>query len=344
MSEPITTAAPADSPLFSETAVVESHTAPVIVVGLPRSGSSFLSHVLSALPEWYVFDDMYMYQQVGVIGNEGPLSDDEVVDLLKYLGWSVRARIEYEDAFFKPDCTWEDVDRMVTAVAKSLEGKNVKWPVLLEEWLTRLARHHGRSRWGYKTPQDFLHMHNLAAAIEGVRFVFIMRDPRRMMASLKYVREADGDPRQFHPIAYAYYWRMAWRALQDYEANGTAPMQVVRFEELVKDPDGIARSLGEFLGTPFEGAVEVHGHNTSFGGGQRKDLSPTEIWICERIAGSEMRAAGYEPGQGKFRLRDLPAFALISLRFAAYQVARVWQRKDARVSIVSYLRRLVGAG
>lgn len=344
MTETTQQNAPADSPLFSETPVVAEHTAPVIVVGLPRSGSSFLSHVLSALPEWYVFDDMYMYQQVKTLGHEGPLSDAEVRALLAYLGWSVRARIQYEDAFFKPDCTWEDVDRMVEAVAKSLEGRNVLWPVLLEEWLTRLALHHGRSRWGYKTPQDFLHMHRLAECIEGVRFVFIMRDPRRMMASLKYVREADGDPRQYHPLAYTFYWRMAWRALQDYQARGSAPLHVVRFEELVKDPDGVARQLGDFLGTPFDGRVEVLGHNTSFAGGQRKDLTPTEVWICERIAGPEMRAAGYLPEAGRFRLQDIPALLATSVRFVWFQVLRVWRRKDARVSIGSFLRRLTGAG
>ncbi|WP_107666876.1 hypothetical protein [Cyanothece sp. BG0011] len=52
------------SPLFSTTPVVEQSTPPVIVVGLPRSGSSFLAHTLSTLKDWYVFDDLMIYQKV----------------------------------------------------------------------------------------------------------------------------------------------------------------------------------------------------------------------------------------------------------------------------------------
>ena len=60
-------------PLFSSQPVTakDTHSAPVIVVGMPRSGSSFLSHVLSQLPGWYVFDDLYLQDKVKEIGAEG---------------------------------------------------------------------------------------------------------------------------------------------------------------------------------------------------------------------------------------------------------------------------------
>jgi len=258
------------SPLFSPAPVVQKRTAPVIVVGLPRSGSSFLSHVLSSLDDYYVFDDLYLLQQVQALGAENrPLTSGELRKLTGFLGWAVRARIRYEDSFRAPDCTWEDMDRMVEAVRTAFEDKAVYWHTLLEEWLTRLAWHHGRRRWGYKTPQDFHHLDLLTDRFPGARFVFIMRDPRRMMASMKYVRDADGDPRQYHPIVYALYWRMARRAVDAFRAKDRAPVHEVRFEALVSDPDGEARRLAAFLSTSVSATVELGGTNTSFKAGRR---------------------------------------------------------------------------
>ena len=42
----------------SPTLVNQETTPPVIVVGLPRSGSSYLAHVLSCLEGWFIFDDL----------------------------------------------------------------------------------------------------------------------------------------------------------------------------------------------------------------------------------------------------------------------------------------------
>ncbi len=331
-----------DSPLFSTHPVVREHTPPVIVVGLPRSGSSFLSHVLSTLEGLYVFDDLYLYQRARAIGAvTGPLSPEALRGLTGYLGWTVRARIRFEDSFFKPQCTWEDVDRMVEAVCEALSGLEARWQDLLEEWLTRLALHHGRHRWGYKTPQDFMHLETLAQTFPGVRFVFIMRDPRDMMSSMKYLRREDGDPRQYHPVAYALYWKMAHTAMAQYIGRGTAPMEVVRFEELVAEPDAVATRLGAFLGAGVRCPVPVRGKNTSFSGRARKTVTRTERWLCERLAGEAMAQAGYPPDGARPHLRDAPDLLRTSARFSLYQCARLLTRGDARGSVGAYLRTLL---
>ena len=52
-----------ESPLFAISPVVsEPKPSPVVVVGLPRSGSSFLSYVISQIDDWYVFDDLYLFR------------------------------------------------------------------------------------------------------------------------------------------------------------------------------------------------------------------------------------------------------------------------------------------
>lgn len=332
-----------NTPLFSTTPVApKPGKPPVIVVGLPRSGSSFLSHVLSTLDDWYVFDDLHIFRQAQAVKADGALTQEQLRKLVHFLGWNVRARIRFEEHFFKPNATWEDVDRMCEAVNETFRERPVSWPELLEEWLTRLALHHGRSRWGYKTPQDFMHIEKLHALFPGVRFVFVIRDPRKMMVSLKYVHEQDGTPAQYQPYVYASYWKMAFEAYKRISSQTDIPIHLVRFEELVADPDAEAARIAEFLGATVSQKVPVRGSNTSFKGGKRKDLTSTEKWLLERVAGSAIQAADYPLENPRPSLRDLPDLVFVTCRFALYQVRRIIAKPAERVSVVSFLRRFFG--
>ena len=338
----MTESAAPDSPLFSKVPVVtEPKKPPVIIVGLPRSGSSFLSHVLSTLDDWYVFDDLHFYREARAVKADGPLTSEQLDRLVFFLGWQVRARIKFEEHFSKPRCTLEDVDRMCAAVLETFRERPVVWHELMEEWMMRLALHHGKTRWGYKTPQDFMHVRELHGLFPGARFLFIMRDPRRMMASIKYVPPQDGARGQYHPCIYASYWKMAYGAFRQLESAGDIPILMVRFESLVADPDGQARAIAEFLGATLTRSVPVRGSNTSFGGGKRRDLTPTEKWMCERIAGPVMESAGYEVEHPRPRLRDVPDLLFTTARFAGYQSSRLIREPSARVSVTAFLRRLI---
>ncbi|MEB3358110.1 MAG: sulfotransferase [Synechococcales bacterium] len=329
------------SPLFSREPVAQPLNAPVVVIGLPRSGSSFLSHVLSCLDDLYVFDDFYLLQRAQDINAAGELSPKQLDRLLHFLGWTVKARIKHEKNFVKPDCTWEDVDQMVEAMRATFAGRSIYWHTLLEEWLTRLALHHGRSQWGYKTPQDFIHMDMLAQLFPGIRFIFIMRHPVKMMSSIKFVHPQDGNPAQYHPVAYALYWKMAYRKVQSFMASQKAPVHVVKFEDLVKAPDQEAEKLAKFLGVSLSGEVPVRGSNTSFASGQRRGITPTETRLCELLAGDAAKQAGYSFENGQLRLQDALDLVKTTWRFAVYQVGRFCKRYGGRSSIMAYCKNLV---
>ena len=146
------------SPLFETSPVVgETKSSPVIVVGLPRSRSSFLSYVMSQIDDWYVFDDLYLYRAAMAEGVQGHLTECQLERLVDFLGWQLKARIKWV-TFDPPNCTWTDVDRMNEALLMTFRGRSVLWNELLEEWMTRLVLHHGCTNWGYKARQDFMHL------------------------------------------------------------------------------------------------------------------------------------------------------------------------------------------
>lgn len=331
--------------LFARTPVAPGHRSdPVVVVGLPRSGSSYLSHVLSSLGDWFVFDDLYLLRQAKGLGVNGPCTPEQLERLVFFLGWQVRARLKHDRDFVPLGLSLEDVDGMCDAVLATFRDAPPTWTELLEEWLVRLALHHDCAHWGWKAPQDFLHTEELKEAFPGLRMILILRDPRAVLASFKYLSGEDGTRRQYHPLVYARYWRLAETEARAEADRQGVPLHVVRFESLTAEPDAEARRLAEFLGTECASTVPAMGANTSFrDGARRRGLTPTETWLCERIAGDAMRRQGYAVGGSRPRLRDLPDLAWTSLRFATYQAWRLVRDPAARHSVASFARRLAGS-
>ncbi len=333
---------PSDSPLFSTSPVVKTSQPPVIVVGLPRSGSSFLAHVLSTLEDWYVYDDLYIYQRVQGLNIKGKLTPQQLEQLVNDLAWSVRGRIKNQKNFLKPKCTFEDVDKMKASVIETFSNCDVYWYELLEEWMMRLALHHGCNRWGYKTPQDFMHMDELLKLFPGTRFIFIMRDPRNMMASKKYVNTQDGHPHDYHPLAYALYWNMACEKAKEFAAKQVAPLMIVQFEKLIANPDEVASNIANFLETSLSEPITNQGSNSSFNSKKRNTITSTESWLCETITRSYMKEFGYDLKGAKPKIQDIPDLLMTSFNFTVYKTKRIITRADKRSSVVAYLKTLIG--
>jgi len=331
-----------DSPLFASARVITKPLPkPVCVVGLPRSGSSFLSDVLSQTRDYFVFDDLYLRRKAHGLGLTGPLDDDQLAVLVKFLGWQVRARIRFGS--FQSTATklaWGDVDEMDRALIKTFVGRGIRWDELLEEWLGRLALHHDATRWGFKAPQDFMHMQDYSARFPGMKYIYLHRDPRSVLASTKFVTRGDGDRWHYHPIVYAKYWAMADQEVEASMSRMPGQILSVGFEELVSDPQATAERLARFLDTEVRQVCRT-GKNSSFpNAGKRRDLTPTEHNLCERIAGAAMQRRGYAPSGAKMRLRDLPDLALTTGRFVTSQLWRLVKSPSARHSVRNYLSRL----
>ncbi len=340
-----------DAVIKSQSPVLQASSPPVIVVGLPRSGSSYLAHVLSCLEGWFVFDDLYPYQKAAALGISSSLNLAAKPKLLKeYINsitWQLRAKIKYEENFYVPNLTWDDTFAMEEALLAALQQDPLTWPQVLEEWITRLAIHSGKSHWGYKTPQDFLHMDELTKVFPGVKFIYILRDPRTMMRSFKNLPRVkthgsqDGESRQYHPIIYTMYWKKSYQKVQQFIASDRAPVETVKFEDLIKTPEAVAARLAAFLNTEVVGDVVLEKGNASVKQGKPKNLTSTEIMLCEKIAGPAIEAAGYSLHHAKFNPLDLGDLLGTSFTFSLYQLRRMVKDKKARTSIITFLKSLV---
>ncbi len=317
---------------------------PLIVVGLPRSGTSFLAHVLSAIDNWYVFDDLYAVQKAMAINPDGPLSDAQLRTFLDRLAWETRARVKFEVDFRAPDLTLSEIDFFEAAMVETFRGRGPMWHEVTAEWMTRLALHHGCDNWGYKTPQDFMHVEWLRSVWPGARFIWMIRDPREIMRSLKNLTVhsgGDGDPRQFHPVVTSLYWKASRTKLVEVQqSEAHEAVEVVDFDELRTDPDSVAERLAKFVDSRVANKTQAGGKNSSMAKPKAQELTDTDIWISQKLIGSHLSDAGFEKHKVRPRLGDVPELLRSTAVFAWFQLHRSVTDAEKRKSIIQVGRRL----
>jgi hypothetical protein len=211
-----------------------------------------------------------------------------------------------------------------------------------------LAASAGKSIACEQTPRNIFYARELLEVYPSARVVHIVRDPRAVMASQKkrwrqrrILAQTSRPPGyeslrvwvNYHPYTIARLWSRATAAALALE--GHPRVTLVRFEDLVRDPEGTVRHLCERLGIGYEpGMLDVgqvnSSHQVAVGGARRglnSDaidrwqvvLSAAETAITERMCAPWLRRFGYAP--------------LASRRVA--WPARAWYR-------LSYVAHLVG--
>ena len=152
------------------------------------------------------------------------------------------------------------------------------------------------------------------------RIVVLVRDPRGFLCSYKnyFRRRIPGYRERYNPLTNGILWRSYMTALLEAEREPWAEaIHRIRYEELVRDPERVVRALCTHVGVEFKtDLLEVTRTNTSFADESasasgdaevargivgssrdrwREELTPTEIWVGERVFGKTMRELGYEP-------------------------------------------------
>jgi hypothetical protein len=209
---------------------------PVYVGGLDRCGkttmSAFLtSHPRIAIPA--VGSNMWTYFH----GQYGDLGDDDnldrcLADLLAYK--HVR--------FLDPDpgrIRWE------------FRAGPPTYARLFALFLVHFAERQGKPRWGAQTGLIERYADHLVAAYPGVRIIHMVRDPRdRYEASL--ARWPDGKGRAGGAVAR---WRYSTALAERHQRRHPGQYLVVRFEDLVAEPERVLQRVCAFLREDFEPAM-----------------------------------------------------------------------------------------
>lgn len=238
-----------------------------------------------------------------------------------------------------------------------------------------VAQRDGATIRGEKTPRHVFRIDEILELLPEAKVLCMVRDPRAVVASYRDWRyrgglneEGDEEYKQaiakeearsrqsYHIVIATTMWKAAVGAARKArETHGPERVRIVKYEDVIADPEGQLRSVCEWMGIPFTPDIlEIPLHNSSSQDYSARAgvstapqnrwksvLSPREIAVIERIAQSSLEAFGYEKAsQGSSLATIAPAYATLP----AAVLRAAWANRGRYGSLPRYvLRRLRAA-
>jgi len=188
---------------------------PIFIVGMPRSGTTLVEQILAVYPE---------------VAAAGELPD---------IG---RLAVEFQGAL-EHTVPGNDITQLSREQCDALAQ-----PYL--EMLERRFPHSNRVT--DKLPQNFLHLGIIALLFPMARVIHCVRDPLDTCLSC-YFHEFGGE----HPYAYdlsnlGAYYRQYQRLMGHWQNVLDIPIFELRYEDLVREPDKVAKAMVKFCGLKWD--------------------------------------------------------------------------------------------
>ena len=290
----------------SSQAVVRGAAAPpFFIVGAGRSGTTLLRLMLDAHPRLAIPPESHFV--VGLQRRFGDVPGPEAVEALL-------AHPRFREWALDPG----RVRRTLGARAPA------SWAELFDAAFSLYAAQHGKARWGDKTPDYARHLAKVRRIFPDARFVHLIRDGRDVAASLARVPWYRGSVARA-----AHDWVKSVRRARTAGLRRDEYLEV-RYEDLVADPETALRRVCAHLGEEWSEAMldypdragekvperrSVWHERTRRPvsdervGAWRRELTPSDLWTFERVAGDLLDELGYGRA-ARFSLRGAAAAAI----------------------------------
>ena len=263
---------------------------PFFIVGSARSGTTFLRLTLNAHPHIAVPPESRFVTELHKGRDE--------VDVQEFLR---------ELQAHKRFAAWE---LPIDAVRRELHGtERVPYRTAIRATYNAYASHHGKQRWGDKTPRYVLGIPELALMFPDARFIHLIRDGRDV--ALSYADVPFG-PKNVAKAAKIWSTRVA-AGMRDGRSLEKGRYLEVMYADLVEDNEDTIRDICSFIGVDFD-PVMLDPEATSKGALARaerynphvgeqpirrvrnwqNDMSDAQVEIFEAVAGDVLSELGFE--------------------------------------------------
>ncbi|WP_161634957.1 sulfotransferase family protein [Leptolyngbya sp. Heron Island J] len=206
--------------------------APIFIVGMPRSGTTLLTSMLSAHPRIAIAPETHYFSYW--------LQEYKTLDLASSkdfeLFWQALSRSQ-RFSYFGIDAN-KTRERILSKGPPSHQH-------ILSGWLEEYANNINKPRWGEKTPLHYQSLDHILTWFPNARVIWMLRDPRAVTASLQKVPWASN---------YIHIHAQQWQAsLTRFEQTWQkdARVQLLRYENLVQQPETSLIALCQFLGETY---------------------------------------------------------------------------------------------
>ncbi|MGD1948929.1 MAG: sulfotransferase [Leptolyngbyaceae cyanobacterium] len=209
-----------------------SSDAPIFIVGMPRSGTTLLTSMLSAHPRIAIAPEthylcywMRQYKNLKLSSEQGFSSFWQVLsDSQRFSYFGIDANKTRERILAKGSPSHQHI---------------------FEGWLEEYANSINKPRWGEKTPLHYQHLYQLFTWFPNAQVIWILRDPRAVAASLDKVPWASN---------YIHVHAKRWHeSILSFERDWKRDSRVMllQYENLIQQPEKCLIGLCQFLGETY---------------------------------------------------------------------------------------------
>lgn len=214
-----------------------SSNAPIFVVGTPRSGTTLLASMLGAHPRIDCGPETLFFPR---------LEAADAATLLDPATWPDAATDFVMSLHLQDASVAELYGRDRAAVRACLADREPSVAAMLESLTAARARANGKPRWAEKTPRHLLSLPAIRAAWPDAQIVRVVRDPRDVALSASRVPFAD----QSVVVNLCLCARQDRIAREFFATDRNS--HVLRFEDLVAEPQAVLERLSSFLGEAYD--------------------------------------------------------------------------------------------
>lgn len=293
------------------------HTAKTIfITGNSRSGTTMMMRIMDNHSQVHSINEPHFFEKMWTPADQDKqVSTEEAEQLL------LKLIVGQREGFF---AAVEKYRTKYLSEVKQIVNQHLQKATRLQVYQTFLdyeTRLNGKSIPCEKTPQNVFYQKEILENFPGGVIINMVRDPRGVMLSQKRkwkrkflgadfltYREILRLRINYHPLTISKLWNAAVSAGSQFQNHER--VIIVRFEDLVKDPQQVVKEVCERVEIPFEekmlliphaGSSSEADNKESLGikssraaGWKEKGLTDTEVRICQRQCAEYMQQYRYE--------------------------------------------------
>ena len=271
------------------------------ILGLPRSGSTWLGRALGKHPDVAVFGETCFYGRLYVPPRHDGLYGADELERVRRIqrerDWATTTSDAHGgDPPWRPGEFAALVDAVVGGLRPPVPPRDV-----LAAIGAAVANRESKARALEKTPQHVHWLPRVAASFPDARFILTLRDPYDYMASYQRLgRRLNGrfervlDLSWRHPLIAALFWRSYSTSIERALTRYPQRTLLVRTEDMRDRPLEVLANVQSFLGLSEARLSGVQGLNSSFRAGESRALRGIDVLWMNLVAGRAIRKSGYE--------------------------------------------------
>lgn len=286
----------------------------IYIVGNSRSGTTMMGRILGNHPDIGVFHEIHFFEQLWTVTDKHQtLSVDAALSL------AARLIGKHREGYFTridPGKYIAEAKGVLNSMDEPMTSDKV-----YEAFLSYETALKGKRIPCEQTPQNVFYIAEILDLFPDARFINMIRDPRDVLLSQKWkwkrrflgarnipFWEAFRSWINYHPLTISKLWNASVAAAAKYA--GDDRVLLLRFEDLLQDPEKEIRAVCEFAGVFFDknlllvpqvgsssgtdntAKMGINGEKT--GNWRSGGLNPAEIAIVQKVSADFMNKYHYE--------------------------------------------------